>query len=85
MEENKALDFLNNQIGDCSRINMQLGALDEYFKNSVNAVNRSKVKGIKMELTAIKNILVKTNQHRAEYVAFREEQEQMRKLGIADV
>lgn len=84
MPEPKALEFLNNQIGDCSRINMLLGSLDEYFKNNVNAIDRTKVKGIKMELTAIKNILVKTNQHRAEYIAYCEEQEQMRRLGITE-
>ncbi|MBP5283437.1 MAG: hypothetical protein J6Y93_02080 [Treponema sp.] len=85
LEEDKALEFLNNQIGDCSRIHTLLGALDDYFKNSVNALDRAKIKGIKMELTAIKNILVKTNQYRAEYVAYREEQEQMKRLGITDV
>ena len=35
-----------------------------------------------MELTTIRNIIVKSNQIRAEYVAYAEEQEQMRKLGI---
>ena len=37
-----------------------------------------------MELTSLKNILVKTNQLRAEYVAYIEEKEQMRKLGITE-
>ena len=43
-----------------------------------------KVKGIKMEITAIKNTLVKTNQRKAEYSAFVEEQIQLRKLGITN-
>ena len=57
-------------------------ALDEYFKNNVNPLERSKIRGITMELTTIRNIIVKSNQIRAEYVAYAEEQEQMRKLGI---
>ena len=37
-----------------------------------------------MELTSIKNIIVKTNQIRAEYVAYIEEAEQLKRLGIVD-
>ena len=35
-----------------------------------------------MELMAIKNNSVNTNQRRAEYISYIEEQEQMKKLGI---
>ena len=35
-----------------------------------------------MEMTAVKNTLVKTNQRKAEYSTIVEEQEQMKKLGI---
>ena len=35
-----------------------------------------------MELTTLKNILVKANQQRSEYAAYVEEEEQLRKLGI---
>ena len=69
-------------MADCNRILNESAALDEYFKNKANAVDRTKIKGISMELTAVKNVLVKVNQHRAEYVSYKEEQEQMRKLGI---
>ena len=37
-----------------------------------------------METTAIKNTMVKTNQRKAEYAAYVEEQSQMKKLGILD-
>ena len=82
MPEEKGLEFLNTQISDCNYISALLSSLDDYFKNMVNAINRTKIKGVKMELTTIKNILVKVNQHRAEYTAYKEEQDQMRKLGI---
>ena len=37
-----------------------------------------------MELTSLKNVIVKTNQHRADYASIVEEQEQMKKLGITE-
>ena len=37
-----------------------------------------------MELTTLKNIQVKANQRRAEYLAYVEEKEQMKKLGITE-
>ncbi|MCR5219087.1 hypothetical protein [Treponema sp.] len=80
--EEKALEFLLGQMADCNRILNELEALDDFFKNEATAVDRTKIKGIKMELTAIKNVLIKVNQHRAEYISYKEEQEQMRKLGI---
>lgn len=76
------LDYLNKQIVENNKFFAQLVALDEYFKNNVNPLERSKIRGITMELTTIRNIIVKSNQIRAEYVAYAEEQEQMRKLGI---
>lgn len=35
-----------------------------------------------MEITALKNSVVKANQHRSEYTAYVEEEAQLRKLGI---
>ena len=37
-----------------------------------------------MELTSLKNTIINTNQHRANYIALVEEQNQMKKLGITD-
>jgi hypothetical protein len=37
-----------------------------------------------MEIAALKNTLIKTNQRKAEYVTLIEEQEQMKKLGITN-
>ena len=78
------MDFLTKQISDNTRLLTVLTALDSYFKGAAPATERSKIKGITMELTTLKNILIKTNQQKAEYIAFTEEQEQMKKLGISD-
>ena len=64
---------------------MQLTAFNEYFKTAPQPENRTKIKSIQMELTAIKNTLVRTNQRKAEYNSVVEEQEQLKKLGISNV
>ncbi len=81
--EDKVLDFLNKQYKDMQRTMLLLIALNEYLKQAPQtADNRAKIKGLTMEFTTIKNIMVNTNQRRAEYISYVEEQEQMRKLGI---
>ncbi len=78
------LEFLNKQIADNGRLQVVLTAIDEFFKATVPPTDRAKIKGIKMELTTLKNLLVKANQDKSEYVAYMEEKEQMKKLGIED-
>lgn len=76
------LEYLNKQITENNHLFALIIALDEYFKNNVDSSDRSKIKGCSMELTTIKNILVKANQQRSDYIAYAEEAEQMKKLGI---
>lgn len=78
------LDFVNKNLAAAQKNLVLLDALDEYFKQAVLVENRNSVKGLKMELTSIKNTIIKTNQHRAEYLSYMEEQEQMKKLGITN-
>lgn len=75
-------EYLSKQISECNHIMQLLSALDDYFKSAPAAENRSKIKGLKMELTSLKNCIVKTNQRKAEYTALIEEEEQLKKLGI---
>lgn len=81
-EETKLIDFLNRQITDLQKTSAWLKGFDDYFKNNAPAEKRSKIKGLSMELMALKNNLVNTNQRRADYISYVEEQEQMKKLGI---
>lgn len=83
-DDTSILEFLNRQIIDNNKMLALLSALDDYFKNNAAPMNRGKIKGIKMELTSLKNIIVKTNQYRAEYTSIVEEQEQMKRLGITE-
>lgn len=81
-EEKSILEYLSKQISECNHLMQLLTALDEYFKSAPSIENRPRIKGLKMELTSLKNCIVKTNQRKAEYTALIEEEEQLKKLGI---
>lgn len=82
--EEKVLEYVNNQIFDCQKLLKLLNGLDEFFKQAPQIINRPKIKGLKMEITSIKNCVVKANQYRADYVAYVEEEAQFKKLGITN-
>lgn len=82
--EQEIFSFLTKQLSECQQMLTILTAFDKFFKSAVQPINRSRVKGLTMELTTVKNTMVKTNQRKAEYSAYIEEQQQMRKLGITD-
>ena len=85
MSEDKVLEYVNQQISECNRMLKVMNGLDEFFKNAPLPSDRSKIKGLKMEITALKNSVVKANQHRSEYSAYMEEEAQLKKLGIKNV
>ena len=82
MTEDQILGYLERAIKDLQAIHRTLTALDEYFKSSVSREERDQIKGIKPELASIKNCFIKANQIRHEYSAQKEEEEQMKRLGI---
>lgn len=82
--EDSVLIFLNKQISENQQIFVTINALDDYFKTNVDILLRTKVKGMKIDLSSYKNIIVTVNKKRGEYVAVREESEQMKKLGITN-
>jgi hypothetical protein len=83
MSEEQLTQILDRLIRDVQNTHRILGALDDYFKTEATDVEREKVKGIKPELATIKNAIIRANQIRHEYSARKEEEEQMKKLGIA--
>ena len=82
--DEKILEHVNQQILACNKMLKILNGLDEFFKSAPLPQNRSKKKGLKMEITALKNSIVKANQRRSEYTAYIEEEAQLRKLGITN-
>jgi hypothetical protein len=83
MTEDQLISFLEKNIRDLQSLHRTLTALDEFFKSQSPKEDRDKVKGIKPELVAIKNSIVRANQFRHEYNARQEEEEQMKRLGIS--
>lgn len=75
-------DFLEKSLGELKQLHERLDALDTYFKSESPATERSKMKGIKVELGNLKNSIALVNQKIHEYVARKEEQEQLRRLGL---
>jgi len=82
MTEEQIIGYLERNIRDVQYIHKTLSALDDYFKANVEQEDRDKIKGVKPELSTIKNSIVKANQLRFEYSAQKEEEEQMQRLGI---
>ncbi|MDR3248421.1 MAG: hypothetical protein LBT39_06510, partial [Treponema sp.] len=83
MPEDHLTQVLDRLIRDVQNTHKILTAMDEYFKTEAANEEREKVRGIKPELGTIKNAVLRANQIRHEYTAQKEEEEQMRKLGIA--
>ena len=81
-EEEKIYEYIITIVEDLQKILTTLPALDTYFKSEVPREMRSRVRGIKLEITAVKNVLIRANQKRHEYVSKKEEITQLKKLGV---
>jgi hypothetical protein len=82
MPEEQLLGMLERNIRDAQTMHKIFGALDDFFKLEAGKEDRDKIKGIKPELATMKNAIVRANQRRHEFSAQKEEEEQMKKLGI---
>jgi len=82
--EDSILSFVNKQISEVQSIFTIINALDSKFKAETEASSVSKVKGMQIELSALRNSLINANKKRGEYASVREEVEQMKQLGIKD-
>lgn len=80
--EEVILTFINKQISEVQSLFTLINALDVHFKTNVDILLRPKVKGVQIELSALRNSLITANKKRGEYISFKEENEQMTKLGM---
>jgi hypothetical protein len=83
MEEPQLIELLQRNIKDVQNFHKTLNLLDEYFKTEIDKSNRSKVKGIKPELSALKNTITKASEKLQDYNIHKEEEEQFKKLGVS--
>lgn len=82
--EESILLFLNKQISEMQSIFVIINSLDGHFKKEIETEFKTKVKGMQIELSALRNSIINANKKRGEYVAYKEEAEQMQKLGISN-
>jgi hypothetical protein len=80
--EESVLNFVSKSLEDLSIISNKLDPINIYLKSEAGRDQRQAIKGVKIEITSIKNIMVKTNQKRHDYISRMEEIEQMKKLGV---
>ncbi len=80
--EEQLFSFLDKTYREISDINKTMDALDTYFKAETDRYARDKIRGVKNEVAAIKGNLQTTSQKKHEYVAKKEEADQLRRLGI---
>jgi len=81
-EEEKIQEYHQNTFSGLKKTVDILSALDTFFKAEAPREKRNAIKGIKTELTELNQILAKSNKLRHEYVAAKEEVEQLQRLGI---
>lgn len=80
--EDVILSFVNKQISEVQSVFTIINSLDTLFKTEVDVISRPKVKGMQIELSALRNSIINANKKRGEYASIKEESEQMKKLGI---
>jgi len=83
MTEDQIIGYLEKNVKDAQTYHRILTSLDDFFKANVQPEARNKIKGIKPELSQLKNTFIKANQLRYEYSAQLEADEQMKRLGAA--
>ena len=82
--EDSILTFVNKQISEVQSDFTIINALDNMFKTETEVSNRVKIKGMQIELSALRNSIINANKKRGEYASVRDEIEQMKRLGIKD-
>jgi len=85
MTEDQIIGYLEKNVKDVQTYHRMLTSLDDFFKANVQPEDRNKIKGIKPELSALKNNYIKANQLRYEYSAQMEAEEQMKRLGATPI
>ncbi len=82
--EDAILSFVNKQISELQSLFVVINAFDAHFKQEVATEFKTGIKGMQIELSALRNSIINANKKRSEYVSYKEEAAQMQKLGIAD-
>lgn len=80
--EEQVQDFLKKNLGELQLLYRRIEGLSACFRQSVPEQDQSKLKGVKIELSGLKNCIVRANRKRYEHVALKEEEEQLKRMGV---
>lgn len=80
--EEMIFNFVTKQIAECQTLFSTINGLDSFFKTEVDTLNRPKIKGVQIELSALRNAILSAQKKRSEYQSTKEEKEQLSNLGI---
>lgn len=82
--EEQLFEFLNRQHEELHTVQRRLQSLETAIRSEFPREQRAQMRSLQEEIDALKEILSKVGKKRREYVARKEEAEQMKKLGIQD-
>ena len=74
--------FLKKNIGELQLLYRRTYGLSEYFRQEASAEQRDQLKGIRIELSGLKNSIVRANRRRYEYVSRKEEESRLEQMGV---
>ena len=75
--------FLKKNIGELQLMYRRLQGLNDLLRQEAPTELKEPLKGIKIELSGLKNCVVRGNRRRYEYVALKEEEVRLQQLGVA--
>jgi hypothetical protein len=75
--------FLEKNIRELRLLHRRLQGLNEVLRREAPADQKEQLKGIKIELSGLKNCIVRSNRRRYEYVSLKEEQLRLDQLGLS--
>jgi len=82
--EDQILQFVSRQLEELQLTQRQMQSLETHLRAEIPRDQRNRLRGINVELTALKDNMVRANKKKHDYVSRKEEQEQLRKLGITE-
>ncbi len=83
-DDDQILAFLTRSIEELQLLHRTLVALDDFFRTHRERTAGSQTRGMRIELGSIRDHIRTSNKLRHEYVARKEEAEQLRNLGVPD-
>ncbi|AEJ62194.1 hypothetical protein Spith_1936 [Spirochaeta thermophila DSM 6578] len=83
-QEDEALEYLARTLEHLTRTIRRLKATETYLKTELQRTEREKILPFKNEVSQIQTLMQRSNQKRHEYIARKEEEEQLRRLGIEE-